>query len=496
MADFYKDIVIVGAGISGLCAAVHFKKNLPQKDAIILEGRDSFGGTWDLFRYPGIRSDSDMATLGFKFKPWRKSSFLADGPSIMEYLRETIEEYDLQSLIKCKQHVNAADWNPQTGRWTLNVKNKDSGKTDHYHARFVYMCGGYYSYDNPHRPSFAGEADFAGTIIHPQLWDEKLDYKDKRVVVIGSGATAATLVPAMAHEAAHVTMLQRSPTYYAKVPDKDMFAALAQKLFPARMAFRIVRMRNIFRQYVLYRYCRNNPEKAKERLLDEVREDLPNFDVGKHFTPSYYPWEERLCALPDGDLFEAIRENRASIVTDHIEHFDAEGIKLKSGQHLPADIIITATGLNLQNFGGVKLSKQGKEINPADATTYRSMMYSGIPNFANCFGYINASWTLKSDITAEYICRLLAFMDKKHYDIVEPHIAEAHKTSESFLMDWSSGYIARAQDTLPRQGTQDPWRNNQHYLYDRFILGRKSVDDGHLHFATADESDTAQVAAE
>ena len=385
------DVLIVGSGISGIGAGAHLSMKCPNKKYLILEGRDNFGGTWDLFKYPGIRSDSDMHTLGFSFKPWLHRKSIADGSSIMEYLEETIKEYELTDKIRYSHHVHQAEWSSSENLWTLKVEDKNSGETKLFKSSFLYMCAGYYSYKGGHLPEFKGRDEFQGDIIHPQEWPEDFDYEGKNIVVIGSGATAATIVPAMSKKANHVTMLQRSPTYYASAPDEDAMALFLNKFLPRRFVYSIIRLRNVLFQQWLYKRARNRPEKVKEFLLDRVKEELPNYNIQKHFTPSYNPWEQRMCLVPNSDLFEAIRQNDVSIVTDHIEKFTKDGIELKSGEVLKTDIIITATGIVLENFGGIEVKVDDSMVKVSDTMTYKSMMYSGIPNFVNSFGYINAS---------------------------------------------------------------------------------------------------------
>ncbi|MBC7506878.1 MAG: NAD(P)/FAD-dependent oxidoreductase, partial [Sandarakinorhabdus sp.] len=404
------DVLIIGAGLSGIGAAVHLQKDCPGRSYAILEGRDAIGGTWDLFRYPGVRSDSDMYTLGYKFKPWEEAKAIADGPSIRRYIRAAAAEHDVEKHIRFGHKARAAAWDSAAARWTVTAEQSD-GSTIEITCNFLYMCSGYYSYAEGHAPHFAGAADFAGPIVHPQFWPETLDYAGKRVVVIGSGATAVTLVPEIAKTAAHVTMLQRSPTYVVSRPGSDALANRLRRLLPAKLAYSLVRFKNVSLGMLFYRMSRNQPAKIKAKLLDGVRAQLgTDYDVEKHFTPSYNPWDQRLCLVPDADLFTAINSGSASVETDVIDHFDPSGIQLKSGKHLTADIIITATGLKLIALGGMAVSVDGTAVDTSKCLAYKGMMFSGVPNMALSFGYINASWTLRSDLIAFYVGRILNHM--------------------------------------------------------------------------------------
>ena len=477
------DVLIVGSGISGIGAGAHLSMKCPNKKYLILEGRENFGGTWDLFKYPGIRSDSDMHTLGFSFKPWLHKKSIADGSSIMEYLEETIQEYELTDKIRYRHYVHQAEWSSSENLWTLKVEDKNTGESKLFKSSFLYMCAGYYSYKGGYLPEFKGRDEFQGDIIHPQEWPEDFDYEGKNIVVIGSGATAATIVPAMSKKAKHVTMLQRSPTYYASAPDEDAMALFLNKFLPRRFVYSIIRLRNVLFQQWLYKRARNRPEKVKEFLLDRVKEELPNYNIQKHFTPSYNPWEQRMCLVPNSDLFEAIRQDDVSIVTDHIEKFTKEGIELKSGEVLKTDVIITATGIVLENFGGIEVKVDNSKIDVSDTMTYKSMMYSGIPNFVNSFGYINASWTLKADITSEYVCRLIKHMEKKNVKKCCPEIPADVEESKDWLEDWSSGYIQRSIHKFAKQGNKKPWVNYQDYLKDWFDVKFGKMEDGNLQFS-------------
>ncbi|MEE4660890.1 MAG: NAD(P)/FAD-dependent oxidoreductase [Halieaceae bacterium] len=490
------DVIIVGAGLSGIGAAVHLQKHCPTLSYLILEGRQRMGGTWDLFRYPGVRSDSDMHTLGYAFKPWTNPKAIADGPSIRAYIEETAQEHAIEPHIRFGQQVTDLDWCSRDALWTITTEN--SVGSGQYKARFVMMCAGYYSYQRAYTPAFAGIEQFRGEVVHPQFWPEDLDYAGKQVVVIGSGATAVTLVPAMAEHAACVTMLQRSPSYMATRPARDAIANGLRRLLPARWAYAITRWKNILVQQWLYRWSRRSPEKVARLLLGEVRKALPEgYDVDTHFTPRYNPWDERLCAVPDADLFHAIRDGRARIVTDHIESFTPDGIKLTSGEQLPADIVITATGLELASLGESKLTVDGVAIDPADTFTYKGVMFSGVPNLISTFGYINASWTLRADLTAEYSCRLLNEMQRRGADIVVPELREEdqHMTPRGWVVDFTPGYFKRVMHKLPRQGDRAPWINPQNYRTDRALFRKAPLDDGVLRFRQATGAGESLVGA-
>lgn len=480
------DVLIVGAGLSGIGAAVHLQQNCPNETYAILEGRDAIGGTWDLFRYPGIRSDSDMYTLGYRFKPWKSAKAIADGPSIRSYIRETATEHGINQHIRFGHKVTNAAWDSETARWTVTT-NKST-----LTCRFLYMCSGYYNYGQGHRPTWEGEAEFKGQIIHPQFWPESLDYKGKRVVVIGSGATAVTLVPAMADTAAHVTMLQRSPTWMVSRPGSDAIANALNAILPAQMAYDIVRWKNVTLGQYFYKQTRSNPGKVRELLLKRLAKLLPaDYDLETHFTPGYNPWDQRLCLVPDADLFNAITAGKAEIVTDQIAKFEAGGIRLHNGKLLEADIIVTATGLKLEALGGMTVTVDGETRRTADALAYKGMMFSGIPNLAQSFGYINASWTLRSDLIADYVCRLLKHMRKTGVDIATPTPA-ADVVPERLAMDLQSGYVQRGADALPRSGNRAPWMVTADYKYDRKELMEGPVTD-EMAFARAGAVATERV---
>ncbi len=478
------DVLILGAGISGIGAACHLERKSPGKTYAILERRQNVGGTWDLFRYPGIRSDSDMFTFGFNFRPWTDSKVLADGASIKGYLRQTAEQYGVDRHIRFGTKVTAASWSSEEQRWTVTAETEPGGKVQVLSCSFLIGATGYYNYDTPYRPEFPGEKNFKGPIIHPQQWPENLDYAGKRVVVIGSGATAITLVPSMAGKAAHVTMLQRSPTYIMTVPAIDPLSPKLRRFLPEMAVYRITRARNVGLQRMLYQASRRAPKAVKRLLLAQVKAQLGGKVDMKHFTPSYNPWDERLCVVPNGDLFKALKKGSASIVTDQIDSFTAKGIKLKSGEELQADIIITATGLNVQLLGGVQVDVDGERFKPKEHMTYKGVLVEGVPNAAIIIGYTNASWTLKADIASEYICRVINHMDKNGYGAVVPQAeGETPVENETVMGGLSSGYIQRAADNLPRQGSKRPWKVVHDYVRDVPVLRYSQLEDGILQFS-------------
>ncbi|MBR0551362.1 flavin-containing monooxygenase [Stakelama marina] len=475
------DVVVVGAGISGIGAGYHLQAKSPDRSYVILEGRERLGGTWDLFRYPGIRSDSDMYTLGYSFRPWTNAKAIADGPSILEYLEDTAADYGIDRHIRYQHRVVSAAWSTEDAAWTVVAQRGPENEEVRYTCNFLFMCSGYYNYAKGHAPEFAGSEDFTGEIVHPQFWPENLDYSGKHVVVIGSGATAVTLVPEMAKSAAHVTMLQRSPTYIVARPSEDKLANWLRSKLPAKVAYGLTRWKNVILQQIFYRLARKKPEKTKERLIDMVRDELgADYDVATHFTPSYNPWDQRLCLVPDADLFASIRDGSASVVTGHIDRFTETGIRLKSGEQIDADIIVTATGLELQLMSDLDFSVDGKKVDPAKSLNYKGMMYSDIPNLASSFGYTNASWTLKADLTCNYVCRLLNTMKSRGLRQCTPRV-EGDVEEEPFL-DFTSGYVQRAIDRFPKQGTTKPWRVHQNYTLDVLSLKFGSIDD-HMEFS-------------
>jgi cation diffusion facilitator CzcD-associated flavoprotein CzcO len=489
------DVLIVGAGLSGIGAGYFLQTHCPAKRYVILEGRRDLGGTWDLFRYPGIRSDSDMFTLGYSFRPWKEAKAIADGPSILKYLRDTAEAFGIDYHIRFQHRVRSASWSSEESRWTVETDAGEPAQPVRYTCNFLYLCSGYYDYERGHTPPFAGAEDFQGQLVHPQFWPRDLDYRDKRVVVIGSGATAVTLVPAMAETAAHVTLLQRSPTYVVSRPSEDRIANLLRKYLPERFAHRILRWKNVLLGMWFYRLCQRNPERAKGLLRHLLAKQLPpDFDIDRHFTPHYNPWDQRLCLVPDADLFRAIQDGRVSVVTDQIVKFTRQGILLESGQELPADIIVTATGLKLLALGGIRLSVDGTAIDPGQALTYKGVMLSNVPNCAVCTGYTNASWTLRADLSSMYVCRLLEYMDRNGYRQCLPRY-DGSPAETRPLLGLKSGYVLRAMDQFPKQGPEAPWVLRQNYLLDLMSLYFGAVDDGTLVFSQGGKSFVPSTAA-
>ena len=486
MTSEHVDVVVVGAGLSGIGAAYHLQTMSPDRSYVILEGRDGLGGTWDLFKYPGIRSDSDMHTLGFSFKPWTEAKSIADGPSILQYLKQTVAQFGIEKNIRYGQLVTQAQWSSDDAQWTVTSTNKATGASSIVTCSFLFMCSGYYSYKKGHTPEFTGRERFTGTVVHPQSWPTDLDYAGKRVVVIGSGATAVTIVPSMADKAAHVTMLQRSPTYMVSRPDHDVMANRLRKVLPPKMAYSLTRFKNTWRQQLVYNKTRTDPDKVKQLLLGGVKMELgADYDIAKHFTPAYNPWDQRLCLVPNGDFFRSMREGKASVVTDHITSFTETGIQLASGEHLDADIIITATGLELVTLGEMDFFVDGNQVDFAKTWTYKGFAYSDIPNMASTFGYINASWTLRSDLTAEYVCRLLNHMRKKGVVQCTPRLREQDRSMKErpWIDGFSSGYMQRMMHRMPRQGDHEPWINPQNYRRDKKMFKHSPIDDGVMQFS-------------
>lgn len=476
------DILIVGAGISGIGVAAHLSKNSPQRSFEIIERRESFGGTWDLFKYPGIRSDSDMSTFGFNFKPWQSSKVLADGASIKGYVAEVVEEFKLKEKIRFNHRVRTANYDSSIKKWIVEVEDS-SGKLNTWQANFVVGCTGYYNYDQGYQPDFPNKEAFKGQFINPQFWPENLDYTGKKVLIIGSGATAITLVPAMVKGGAgHVTMLQRSPTYIATVPSVDFVYEKMRKILPEDVAYKLTRARNIGMQRGIYALAQKQPNILRKLLLKSIEIQLKGKVDLKHFTPSYNPWDQRLCVVPDGDLFKILRTGKASVETDHIEKITETGVQLKSGKHLDADIIVSATGLEIQILGGIKATIDGKPMNTSQHMLYKGVMVSDVPNMAMIIGYINASWTLKVDIAAEYISRLVNYMDQKGFDEVIPQGDATELLEDTVMGSLSSGYIARAADVMPKQGKHAPWKVTNNYLADRKELKNAKFDDSVLKF--------------
>jgi cation diffusion facilitator CzcD-associated flavoprotein CzcO len=479
------DVLVVGAGLSGIGAGHHLQTDCPGKSYAILEARESMGGTWDLFRYPGIRSDSDMYTLGYSFRPWEDAKAIADGPAILRYIRQAAADSSIDERIRYRHRVTHASWSSADARWTVEAERDPSKETVRFTCNFLFLCSGYYNYAEGYTPEFPGTERFKGRIVHPQKWTEDVEYAGKRVVVIGSGATAVTLVPAMAGKAAHVTMLQRSPSYVLTVPAKDPIANGLRRLLPDKLAYRITRRMNVARQRLVYDLSKRHPRLVRALIRAATKRQLPKgYDVDTHFKPRYDPWDERLCAVPDGDLFRAISSGRASVATDHIERFTEGGIRLQSGAELEADVIVTATGLNLLAFGGMQLSVDGREIEIGDTLAYKSMMLSGVPNFAFAIGYTNSSWTLKVDLVCEHLCRMLAHMDAGRLGSVTP-VAEDPTIERRPLLDFQAGYVQRAMDRMPKQGSHGPWTVEMSYANDRERLLDGPVEDPALRFAAA-----------
>lgn len=488
----------MGAGLSGIGAAVHLRRNCSTKSFVLLEGREASGGTWDLFRYPGIRSDSDMYTLGYSFKPWKEGKAIADGPSILNYIRETASENGIDNHIRYQHQVLEADWCSTDAAWTLKTRDKETDKVVSIRCNMLLMCSGYYSYVAGHTPPIPGLDAFSGQVIHPQQWPEGLDYTGKDIVVIGSGATAMTLVPELAKKAARVTLLQRSPTYVVSRPDTDIIARMLGAVLPDRWAYKLVRFKNITMQQWLYGRTRTHPERVKKKLLKWVRKGLPKgYEVERHFTPRYNPWDQRLCLIPNGDLFNAISQNKARVVTDEIETIQAEGIQLKSGDSVSADVIVTATGLELVVLGEVQFSVDGSVVDFADTYSYKGMMFSGVPNMISTFGYINASWTLRADLTAEYACRVINHMDSLNMRQCTPLLREQDKAmpERPWIDDFSSGYMQRMMHRMPKQGDRDPWINPQNFKHDRKMIRESAIEDGALRFTQPTQAGAKPKAA-
>ncbi len=474
------DVLIVGAGLSGIGAAARLTQEHPDRSYLVLEAREASGGTWDLFRYPGIRSDSDMFTMGYRFRPWRSNQALADGPSILAYVRETARDYGVDRRTRYRHRVTDADWDSATARWTVTAETPDGPAT--LTAGFLWACSGYYDYEQPHQPELPGLERYGGTVVHPQHWPADLDTMGRRVVVIGSGATAMTLVPALADAGAgHVTMLQRSPTYVLSLPAVDPVARLLRRWLPERVSHPVTRWKNIAVATASYQLSQRAPRIAKRIIRGAAAKQLPEgYPVDVHFKPAYDPWDQRLCLVPDGDLFRTIREGAVDIVTDTIDTFTEAGVRVSSGEELPADVVVTATGLNLKIMGDVTLGVDGEKVDLRDRMAYRALMFGGVPNFAYTIGYTNASWTLKADLVADYVCRLLTYLDRHGHrsatPVPDPDVAPAP------FMDFTPGYVLRAQHLLPKQGDREPWRLRQNYVYDVRSIRRTPIDDGVLRF--------------
>ena len=477
------DILIVGAGISGIGVATHLVRNSPNRSFTIIERRENVGGTWDLFNYPGIRSDSDMSTFGFNFKPWQEAKVLADGTSIKGYVSEVVDEYKLKEKILFKHRVLSANYDSSIKKWTVEIEDENK-KIQTWQANFLIGCTGYYNHDRGYQPDFPGKESFKGEFVNPQFWPNNLDYQGKKVVIIGSGATAITLVPALAKGgASHVTMLQRSPTYIATIPSVDMVYDKMRKILPEDVAYKLTRARNIGMQRGIYALAEKQPKILRKLLLKSIELQLKGKVDMKHFTPNYNPWEQRLCVVPDGDLFKTLRSGKASVETDHIERITETGIQLKSGKHLDADIIVSATGLEIQILGGVKGSVDGKPLDTSKHMLYQGVMVSDVPNMAMIIGYINASWTLKVDIAGQYISRLLNHMEKNGYDEVIAKGDASEMEDDTVMGSLTSGYVARAIDVMPKQGKHAPWKVTNNYLADRKELRNASFNDDVLQFS-------------
>jgi cation diffusion facilitator CzcD-associated flavoprotein CzcO len=494
VAENHFDLVIVGAGLSGIGTASQFSKEFPRKTYTILEQRDEMGGTWSLFKYPGIRSDSDMHTLGYRFKPWTSAKAIADGPSILDYVRETAREHDVERHIRYGKKVERAEWDSDTALWTLDARDAATNEVTQITCRYIFCCAGYFSYDTPYRPDFPGEENFKGPIIHPQLWPEDLDYAGKNVVVIGSGATAVTLAPAMTDKAAHVTMLQRSPTYVVSRPAEDKLANFLRRHLPAMWAYGIVRWKNVLLVLASFQLSRRRPGIVKAALRKGIeKEEISKSEIDKHFTPTYNPWDQRLCLVPDGDLFEALRAKKMSIVTDHIETFTENGIKVKSGEEIPADIVISATGLTLVPFGGMTVVVDDEVVEYPKHMAYKGIMLSDVPNMVLFFGYTNASWTLKVDLTYAYAFRLIKHIERAGLRQFTPRFDPS--VEEAPFLDFSSGYVIRALDKYPKQGATQPWRLSMNYAIDAFMLRFTKLEDGAMEFSNPKRSDKRSAAA-
>ena len=478
------DVIIVGAGLSGVGGACHLRRECPQKSFVILEGRASMGGTWDLFRYPGVRSDSDMYTLGYRFRPWLGAKAMADGPSILNYIRDTATDYGIDKTIRYNHRVRRAEWSSDQARWTVEVETGSDQRIERLTCSFLYLCTGYYDYDSGYTPEWRGVERFRGKVVHPQKWPEDLDYTDKRIVVIGSGATAVTLVPALAERAAHVTMLQRSPSYIVSRPAEDKLANFLRRVLPNRAAYMLSRWKNVLSSTFFYNLARKRPRVFKWMVARGVRTQLGQQYDPKHFTPPYNPWDQRLCLVPDSDLFRSIRDGHVSVVTDQIETFTEDGLQLSSGAQLNADIIVTATGLVLKLFSGMQLVVNNTPVDLPRKLVYKGMMFSDVSNFAFAIGYTNASWTLKCDLAAEYVCRLLNHMDRHGYSTCTPRINDPD-VGDQPVIDFNSGYVLRSLHTLPRQGLKTPWRLHQNYVRDLSLMRYGRVDDGTMEFKSA-----------
>lgn len=482
MNETHVDIIIVGAGLSGIGAACHLSRKNPEKSYLILESREELGGTWSLFKYPGIRSDSDMYTFGYSFKTWDDAKSFADAPSILKYLNEAVDEYNVRDKIVYSQRAITYNFDSKTKRWNITTRNTKTGEETQYTSNFIFSCSGYYTYDKGYTPTFEGQEDFKGTIIHPQKWPEDANLNNKKVVVIGSGATAVTIVPEIAEITEHVTMVQRSPTYIGALPNKDIIAGFIKKIFPKKTAHKLVRIKNVMLDMMFFQFCRRFPNAAKKFIVKGAKKALGDYPVDPHFTPDYNPWTQRFCLAPDGDFFEVIKQGKASVETANIDHFTENGIQLQSEKHIEADTIITATGLNILPFGGVNISIDNESFDIAKSFVYKGVMLSGLPNFFVFVGYTNASWTLKSDLTSEYISRVLKFIDKNNHQTLEATVVDNDLKPEP-LLNLNSGYILRSANALPSQGHKAPWRVYQNYVLDYKMLRVDKVNDKYIVFS-------------
>jgi len=481
-ADF--DVLIIGAGLSGIGMACHLRRACPDSTFAILEGRESMGGTWDLFRYPGVRADSDMHTLSYQFKPWQGKLEIADGSSILQYIQDTAAEYDIEAKIRFGHAVEKASWSSTDAKWTVEAKQRSSGEAVRLTCRMLLLCVGYYSYESGYTPDFDGRESFQGQIVHPQQWPSDFDYTGKRIIVIGSGATAVSMVPVLAEDAQHVVMLQRSPTYMMSRPGASGLWKFLRTMLPARSAAAIGRWWNQTLNGFFYRRSRQKPDRVRQFLLNGVRDELgPDYEVEKHFSPDYSPWDQRLCLVRDGDLFASIRSGNASVVTDHIDRFTERGILLASGRELEADIVITATGLQMEVWGGIAVEVDGRVVDPAETFSYKGAMNSDVPNLVTTFGYINASWTLRADLIAEFTCRLINHMQRNNFTRCTPRVSDSGRgmNGRPFIEDFTPNYILRAIDRMPRQGDHEPWVNVQDYQQEKSMF-RRPLDDGTLVF--------------
>ncbi|MBT8219179.1 MAG: NAD(P)/FAD-dependent oxidoreductase [Bacteroidia bacterium] len=475
------DVIIVGAGLSGIGAAHHLQKKCPGRPYAILEARSSMGGTWDLFQYPGIRSDSDMYTLGYSFKPWENAKAIADGPSILQYIKDTASEGGIDQNIHYDHKVDKMEWSSEDSKWHVETQVGGNGTRARYSCNFLFMCSGYYSYASGYLPDFENMESFKGQIVHPQKWTNDIEYEGKQVVVIGSGATAVTLVPELAKKTAHVIMLQRSPSYVMNMPEQDKVANFLRKILPSKVAYWFSRWKNILFGLFFYKLCRKYPQALKKFMMNLIKKEVGDtVDVDTHFNPNYKPWDQRLCAVPDNDLFISLKKGTSSIVTDHIVRFTERGLLLKSGKELEADLIVTATGLKMEFLANVEMKIDGKEIDLSELLIYRGMMFSNVPNLAQFVGYTNASWTLKADLSSVYACRLLNHMKKNGATICTPRITR--DIGREPIIDFNSGYVLRAIDQLPKQGTEKPWKLHQNYILDTFNFRYSSLKNPELEF--------------